>query len=400
MSRPATRSPETLAAQALGQVSPPFHDLAPPVHLSTTFERAADGSYPGGRVYSRDASPAYDQAEALLCALEGGHRALLFASGMAAATAVLHTLKPGEAVVAPRDMYWALRNWLQAFCAQWGIGLAFYDNASTDDLADTLRAVRPRLLWIETPSNPLWDLTDIAAAVALAREVGARVAVDSTVATPVFIRPLALGADIVMHSATKYLNGHSDVVAGALVAREDSDLWQTIRRNRNLGGAVPGPFEAWLLLRGMRTLHLRVRQASASALAIAQELEGHPGLIRTLYPGLPSPPRPRAGVPPDAGRVRRHAVDPRGRRRAGSPRGDRAAAGVPAGNLAGFGGESGRTSRQRRRAGQRLPGGPDPALRRHRIRRRSAGRPARGAGLTAPATRRRAAAQPAADFRE
>lgn len=290
MSRPATRSPETLAAQALGQVCPPFHDLAPPVHLSTTFERAADGSYPGGRVYSRDASPAYDQAEALLCALEGGHRALLFASGMAAATAVLHTLKPGEAVVAPRDMYWALRNWLQAFCAQWGIGLAFYDNASTDDLADTLRAVRPRLLWIETPSNPLWDLTDIAAAVALAREVGARVAVDSTVATPVFTRPLALGADIVMHSATKYLNGHSDVVAGALVAREDSDLWQTIRRNRNLGGAVPGPFEAWLLLRGMRTLHLRVRQASASALAIAQELEGHPGLIRTLYPGLPSHP--------------------------------------------------------------------------------------------------------------
>lgn len=290
MSRPATLSPETLAAQALGQVSPPFHDLAPPVHLSTTFERAADGSYPGGRVYSRDASPAYDQAEALLCALEGGHRALLFASGMAAATAVLHTLKPGEAVVAPRDMYWALRNWLQAFCAQWGIVLAFYDNASTDDLADTLRAVRPRLLWIETPSNPLWDLTDIVAAVALAREVGARVAVDSTVATPVFTRPLALGADIVMHSATKYLNGHSDVVAGALVAREDSDLWQTIRRNRNLGGAVPGPFEAWLLLRGMRTLHLRVRQASASALAIAQELEGHPGLIRTLYPGLPSHP--------------------------------------------------------------------------------------------------------------
>ena len=290
MTRNAALSPETLTAQALGRVSPEFRDLAPPLHPSTTFERAADGSYPGGRVYSRDASPAYDQAEALLCALEGGDRALLFASGMAAATAVLHTLKPGEAVVAPRDMYWALRNWLQAFCAQWGIGLAFYDNASTDDLADTLRAVRPRLLWIEPPSNPLWDLTDIAAAVALAREVGARVAVDSTVATPVFTRPLALGADIVMHSATKYLNGHSDVVAGALVAREDSDLWQTIRRNRNLGGAVPGPFEAWLLLRGMRTLHLRVRQASASALAIAQELEGHPGLIRTLYPGLPSHP--------------------------------------------------------------------------------------------------------------
>lgn len=290
MTRNPALSPETLAAQALGRVSPEFRDLAPPLHPSTTFERAADGSYPGGRVYSRDASPAYDQAEALLTELEGGHQSLLFASGMAAATAVLQTLGPGQAVLAPHDMYWALRNWLQAFCQHWGVGLVFYDNARVDDLAGKLRAARPRLVWVETPSNPRWDLTDIAAAAALAREVGAQVVVDSTVATPVLTRPLELGADIVMHSATKYLNGHSDVVAGALVAREDSDTWQTIRRNRNLGGSVLGPFEAWLLLRGMRTLHLRVRRASASALAIARALDGHPGLVGTLYPGLPSHP--------------------------------------------------------------------------------------------------------------
>ena len=290
MTRNAALSPETLTAQALGRVSPEFRDLAPPLHPSTTFERAADGSYPGGRVYSRDASPAYDQAEALLTELEGGHQSLLFASGMAAATAVLQTLRPGQTVLAPHDMYWALRNWLQAFCQHWGIGLVFYDNACVDDLAAKLRATPPRLVWVETPSNPRWDLTDIAAAATLAREVGAQVVVDSTVATPVLTRPLALGADIVMHSATKYLNGHSDVVAGALVAREDSDTWQAIRRHRNLGGGVLGPFEAWLLLRGMRTLHLRVRRASTSALAIARALDGHPGLVGTLYPGLPSHP--------------------------------------------------------------------------------------------------------------
>jgi len=284
-------SPRTLTAQALGRIAEPYRDLVPPLHASTTFERAGDGSYPGGRLYSRDFSPAYDQAEELLTTLEGGHQSLLFASGMAAATAVLQTLEPGQRIVACRSMYWALRNWLVAFAQQWKIDLAFYDNADVDGLVALLREAPTTLLWLETPANPTWEVIDIAAAVSAARASGTTVLVDSTVATPVFSQPLKLGADIVMHSATKYLNGHSDVIAGALVCREDGPLWQRIRRNRNLGGAVLGPFEAWLLLRGMRTLQLRVEQSAANALAIAQALEGHPGLVEVLYPGLPSHPQ-------------------------------------------------------------------------------------------------------------
>ena len=290
MSHDRKLSPQTLCAQALGQIAKPFHDIAPPIHVSSTFERAGDGSYPGGRLYGRDFSPAYDQAEALLTALEGGHQSLLFASGMAAATAVVQTLQPGQRLVASRNMYWALRNWLVAFAAQWQLRLEFFDGGDIDALQALLREPA-ELVWIETPANPGWEVTDIAAAASAAHAAGAQLVVDSTVATPVLSQPLALGADIVLHSATKYLNGHSDVIAGALVAREDGPRWQCIRRNRNLGGAILGPFEAWLLLRGMRTLHLRVAQASASALAIAQALEGHPALQAVLYPGLASHPQ-------------------------------------------------------------------------------------------------------------
>ena len=180
---------------------------------------------------------------------------MLFASGQAAAAALFQALAPGDRVLAPRNMYWALRKWLLEFAAPWGLAIEFYDNASIDDLAAKARALRPRLIWIETPANPTWDVTDIAAACAIAREVGAIVAVDSTAATPMLTRPLELGAQIVMHSATKYLNGHSDVIAGALATARDDALWQRIRYVRGGGGAVLGPFEAWLLLRGMRTLH-------------------------------------------------------------------------------------------------------------------------------------------------
>lgn len=277
---------ETLTVHGLGAIAEPYRDLVPPIHLATTFERAGDGSYPGGRVYSRDASPAYDQAEEVLRQLEGGAQALLFASGMAAASAVLQALEPGVRVVAPRSMYWALRKWLIDFAANWRIDLAFYDNADAADLERQITAAPTRLLWIETPANPTWEVTDIRAAAELAHRHGATVVVDSTVSTPVLMRPLDLGADIVMHSATKYLNGHSDVVAGALVARADNAFWQRIRSVRALGGAVLGPFEAWLLLRGMRTLHLRVRAASASALRIAEVLTLHREVSAVLYPGL------------------------------------------------------------------------------------------------------------------
>ena len=282
--------PETLASHGRRGPTEPYQDLVQPIHLATTFERAADGSYPGGRVYSRDQSPAYDGVEQLLAELEGGVQGLLFASGMAAATAVLQALKPGDRVVAPRSIYWAWRHWLQDFTAHWGIELAVYGNSDLGDLERQLRAAPTQLLWIETPANPTWEITDIAAAAALAKGVGAQVVVDSTVATPVFTRPIGLGADLVLHSATKYLNGHSDVVAGALVTRQDDAFWQRLRKVRTLGGAVLGPFEAWLLQRGLRTLFVRVRTAAANAQRVAEFLVSHPAVTAVLYPGLPEDP--------------------------------------------------------------------------------------------------------------
>jgi len=282
--------PETLAAQGMGRVADPYRDIVPPLYMSTTYERGADGTFPGGRVYSRADNPSYDQAEALIAALEGAAAALLFASGQAAAAAVFQALAPGAGVLAPRSMYWALRKWLLEFAAPWGLAPEFYDNASLDDLAQKARSLRPRLIWIETPANPTWEITDIAAASDIARQVGAVIAVDSTVATPLLTRPLELGAHIVMHSATKYLNGHSDVIAGALATARDDAQWQRIRYLRGGGGAVLGPAEAWLLLRGMRTLHLRVGAACASAQAIAVRLQRHPRLFEVLYPGLASHP--------------------------------------------------------------------------------------------------------------
>jgi cystathionine gamma-synthase len=282
--------PETLAAQGMGRVAVPFRDIVPPIYVSTTYERGADGTFPGGRIYSRADNPSYDQAEALIASLEGAVAAMLFGSGQAAAAAVFQALAPGDCVLAPRNMYWALRKWLLDFAVPWGLAIEFYDNASTDDLAAKARTRRPRLIWIETPANPTWEITDIAAASAIAREVGAIVAVDSTSATPLLTRPLELGAHIVMHSATKYLNGHSDVIAGALAIARNDELWQRIRYVRGAGGAVLGAFESWLLLRGMRTLHLRVAATCANAHAIAARLHGHTKLSHVLYPGLPAHP--------------------------------------------------------------------------------------------------------------
>lgn len=286
----ANLHPETLTAQGLGWVAAPYGDVAPALHPSTTYERAADGSFPGGRVYARDQNPGYDQAEALLAQLEGGTAALLLASGMAAAAAVFQALAPGDRVLAPKSMYWALRGWLANYATNWGLRVEFYDNASLDDLAAKAKAAPIRLIWAETPANPTWELTDIAAVAEIARHADAVLAVDSTVAATVFTQPLALGAHIVMHSATKYLNGHSDVIAGALVTGEDDALWQRIRAVRAGSGAVLGAFEAWLLLRGMRTLHVRVAAATRNAQAIAECFATHEKVLQVLYPGLPSHP--------------------------------------------------------------------------------------------------------------
>jgi cystathionine gamma-synthase len=281
---------ETLAAQGLGRIADPFRDVVPPIYVSTTYERGGDGSFPGGRIYSRADNPSYDRAEALIASLEGAPSALLFASGQGAAGAVFQSLAPGDTVLAPRNMYWALRKWLLDFAAGWGLAVELYENSSLEDLAAKAKARRPRVIWIETPANPTWDITDIAAASEIARACGAIVAVDSTAATPLLTRPLELGASIVMHSATKYLNGHSDVIAGALATAADDALWQRIRYVRGAGGAVLGPFEASLLLRGMRTLHLRVAAACDNAHAIALRFQNDPRLSHVLYPGLPSHP--------------------------------------------------------------------------------------------------------------
>ena len=278
--------PETAAAQALGWVDEQTKAISPPIHMSSTFVRDTDNQYSGGRVYARDHNPAFDQAEAVLCELEKGAKAALFASGMAAATAVFMALKPGDHVIAPKVMYWSLRNWLANFATQWGLQVEFVDLTSLDDLRRAIRVGKTRLVWIETPANPLWTITDIAAAAEIARAGGAMLAVDSTTASPVLTQPLTLGADLVMHSATKYLNGHSDLIAGALVAREDSDYWQCIKAVRAQSGGTLGSFESWLLLRGMRTLYLRVLAACRSAQTLAEFLQSHELVDEVLYPGL------------------------------------------------------------------------------------------------------------------
>ena len=285
--KPKPQHPDTISAQALGWIDEATRAVIPPLHVSTTYLRDTDNQYRSGRVYARDHNPAFDQAEAVINTLEGGHQALLFASGMAAATAVFQALKPGDHVLAPQVMYWSLRNWLMGFASEWGLDVQLIDMTSPAAVAAALRPGQTALVWIETPANPLWTVTDIAETARLAHAAGARVAVDSTVATPLLTQPLALGADVVMHAATKYLNGHSDVIAGALVVREDSEYWQRVRRVRAQIGGTLGSFESWLLLRGLRTLHLRVRAASASAMAIARHFDGHRHVAEVLYPGLP-----------------------------------------------------------------------------------------------------------------
>jgi len=291
MGRKNELAPETISAQALHQIDSATGGVTPAIHLSSTFVR--DENYQllvPGHSYGRDENPTYVVAETVLRELEGAAAALLFSSGMAAAMAVVQSLKPGDHIVAPKVMYWGLRNWMVRFCDHWGLGLDLFDASDPDALANTIKKGETKLVWVETPCNPTWDVIDIAAAAEIAHGIGARLAVDSTVATPVLTQPIRHGADIVMHSATKYLNGHCDAVAGALLTAKEDDLWERICEIRAHAGAIPGSFEAWLLQRSMRTLFLRVRKASESAMAIAKHFEGHPKLKAVIYPGLPGHP--------------------------------------------------------------------------------------------------------------
>lgn len=282
-----TPHPATLAAQGLGWIDEQTRAVTPPIHLSSTYLRDEDNQYRSGRVYARADNPAFDQPEAVIRELEHGAQAALFASGMAAATAVFLALAPGDHVLAPKVMYWSLRNWLLQFATHWGLRVELIDMTEPAAVQAAIRPGQTKLVWIETPANPLWTVTDIAEVARIAHAGGARLAVDSTVATPVLTRPLDLGADLVMHAATKYLNGHSDVIAGVLVCREADDFWTRIKAIRAQIGGTLGSFEAWLLMRGLRTLFLRVHAASAAALAVAQHFQGHALVREVLYPGLP-----------------------------------------------------------------------------------------------------------------
>lgn len=283
-------NPETIAAQGLGWIDAETGAVVPPIHNATTYARDESYELIGGRSYARPNNPTLEQPELLLAALEGGEAAALFASGMASAVTLFQALSPGDHVVAPRSMYWGLRDWLTGEGRRWGLSVDLVDSTVLEAVASAVQPGRTRLIWIETPANPDWGVTDIAGVAAIAKRAGAKLAVDNTVPTPVLTRPLALGADIVMHSATKYLNGHTDLLAGALVTARQDELWQRVLAVRGSGGAVLGAFEAWLLLRGMRTLFLRVRHASTSALKLARHFDGHPKLVEVLYPGLTSHP--------------------------------------------------------------------------------------------------------------
>ncbi len=283
-------SPRTMAVQVGHYTDPHTGAVTPPIHASTTFARDDDYETIYSATYSRDGNPTYDQLETVLAALDGGAGARVFGSGMAAITTFLQTLPTGAHIAAPRIMYHGAQDWLRRLATERGMGLTLFDAADPTALAAAVRSEETALVWIESPVNPTWDVIDVAAAADVAHAAGAILAVDATVATPVFLRPLELGADMVFHSATKYLNGHSDVLAGVLVSAADDARWAEIGRLRTLMGGILGPFEAWLLLRGIRTLHLRVERAAANALAIAQHFENHLKLDVVLYPGLTSHP--------------------------------------------------------------------------------------------------------------
>jgi cystathionine gamma-synthase len=282
--------PATIAAQGLGWTDAATGAVVLPIQPATTFIRDPDNEYRRGRNYGRADNPGYDQPEAMITALEGGAASIVLASGMAAATTVFRALPVGAHVVAPLVMYHSLRRWIAAQAAEGRITADFVDMSSLDAIRGAVVPGSTRLVWIETPANPLWSITDIAGAAEIAHRGGALLAIDSTTASPVLTRPLEHGADIVMHSATKYLNGHSDIIAGSLTTVRADDFWQRLVAGRSGGGAILGSLEAYLLVRGMRTLHLRVERACRSAQRLAEAMAAHPCIDEVMYPGLPNHP--------------------------------------------------------------------------------------------------------------
>ena len=285
--RPEPLGFATRAVRAASGLHGDERSIAPPIYLSTTFERDAAGEYSGGFNYSRDDNPNRRMLERALAELEGGADAAAFASGSAAAMTVFQALRPGDHVVAADDSYYSIRRMLEEVFVPWGLAVTFADCSDLDALRAAIRPAT-RLIFIETPSNPMMRITDIRGAAELAHAAGAVLFCDNTLPTPVFQKPLTLGADVVMHATTKYLAGNHDAMGGALVAARDDDLWQRIRLQQKLCGAIPSPFASWLTVRGIASLVPRMRWHEQSTLAVARFLAAHSAVSEVLHPGLPA----------------------------------------------------------------------------------------------------------------
>ena len=283
-------APDTLLAHGGGYTDPVTGAVVPPIQPATTFARDDRYELPGEFFYSRYASPTVRHVEELAARLNGGADAYAFGSGLAAVAALFETVESGEHIVAPSVMYHGRIQWLERISVRRGIGLTLFDASGPAALSDAIVPGQTTIIWIESPVNPTWEVVDTSAAADAAHAARATLAVDSTVAPPVTTRALDLGADIVIHAATKYLNGHTDVGAGILVTGNADQRWAEIWDIRRLTGGSLAPFEAWLLLRGMRTLHIRYERASENAMAIARHFEGHRAIEAVLYPGLESHP--------------------------------------------------------------------------------------------------------------
>ncbi len=283
-------APETDAAQALHFLDKETGAVAPPIHPTSTFARNESYELISEHNYSRYDSPTINLAESIIQKLEGAAATRLFGTGLAAIAAVFDTVKPGEHVVVPRIMYFGALLWLRRLAEHKGFEIAQFDQGDISTLRKAVRPGKTSLVWIETPANPTFEVVDIAEAAAIAHGAGAILGVDGTNAPPCTTRALGLGADIVVHSVTKFLNGHSDMTGGVVSVREISPRFDEIHFIRRQQGAVLGAFEAWLLVRGMRTLFVRFERQSGNALAIARHFEGHQKLERVIYPGLASHP--------------------------------------------------------------------------------------------------------------
>ncbi len=282
-------SPATRAVQALHSLDTRTGAVVPGIEMASTFARDGNYDLPGDYVYGRYGGPTTAHAEAVIADLDGSAGSLLFSSGMAAFVALFETLDHGDHVVLPQVMYHGGLDWIRRLEAKRGIVVTLFDATDAGALARAVRATT-RVVWIESPTNPTWDVIDVAAAAETAHAVGAILAVDCTVAPPCTMDTIALGADVAFQSATKYLNGHSDLTGGVLSLARSGPLLEELQLVRKMHGSVMAPFEAWLLIRGLRTLYVRFERASANALAIAEHFAGHPAVAAVLYPGLESHP--------------------------------------------------------------------------------------------------------------